>query len=524
MVLAIATILGTAFAQGIVLQHDEAAPGELDPAKATDYASTVLMSNVYDTLVWADPSGGVSSLLATKWTTSPDKTTYTFTLRQDVKFHDGGTLTADDVVFSYDRDITINQGYAYLFKGWVTSVTAPNAHTVVFKLSKPYAPFLMTLVRLPILSKATVMQHLADGKFGKFGDYGQAWLSTHDAGSGAYEIVSHDSQTLTVMKKFGGYFLPFAENSPDKVRIRYSVDAATVRALTAKGQETLTSQWLPNEVLRALAKNPNIKLMTEGAQGDFLYVLNTQKPPTDDLHFRKAMAYAFNYKALWSILKITDSVSSGAPVSGPLIKEMAPYYDTNLPLPQQNLKLAKQELAKSKYKPDQYTVEIGWVAAVPAEEKYALLLQQNLQQIGIKSKVVKVPWSVMIQRANKVSTTPNVSLTFTSSAFPDPDSLLYDMYDSSAAGTWLSMSWLNNPDIDKLISEARTTLDTSKRAKLYNELQKKIVALQPDIFGFEQVAVMAAQKGLEVPTLKPGKTVAITGGNLIFRLMSVSGQ
>src|SRR5690554_4671981 len=149
----------TALDQGRILRLDESAIGELDPAKATDYADSQLMFNMYDTLVWSDSSGTIIPLVAESWSTSDDGTVYTFNLRDDVLFHDGSTLVASDVVFSLNRMLAVNQGFSYLFDGWVTDVTAVDDTTVEFTLSQPYAPFLGSLVRLPIVNEAVVMDN-----------------------------------------------------------------------------------------------------------------------------------------------------------------------------------------------------------------------------------------------------------------------------------------------------------------------------------------------------------------------------
>ena len=110
----IAVITASPAAAETVLRLDEVAVGELDPAKATDYADSMLMFNVYDTLVLSKQGGaGVVPHLAESWET--DGKTYTFKLRTDVKFQSGNPLTADDVVFSLDRMKGIGQGLSYLF-------------------------------------------------------------------------------------------------------------------------------------------------------------------------------------------------------------------------------------------------------------------------------------------------------------------------------------------------------------------------------------------------------------------------
>jgi len=107
-----------------------------DPS--TDYSNEIIaMNNMYETLTrYNSQTGQVQPLLATAWKRSADAKTWTFTIRQGVKFHDGKPMTAADVKASIDRTITVNQGAAYIW-GAVKSVDAPNATTVVFHLKYP---------------------------------------------------------------------------------------------------------------------------------------------------------------------------------------------------------------------------------------------------------------------------------------------------------------------------------------------------------------------------------------------------
>lgn len=515
-------LLGMGLAQR-VLRLDNSAPGELDPHKGNDYSGSVLAYNIYDTLVMPDPQTGVKPHVASEWSVSDDGLTYTFTLRQDVKFHDGSDLQADDVVFSYERMKAINQGFAFLFTEWVSSVEAVDPYTVTFTLSGTYAPFLSTLVRLPIVNKDVVLANKQDGDFGDNGDYGQAFLSSSDAGSGAYKVTSHNPQELTVLEKFPDYFLGFAEKAPDVVRQRYSVESATVRTLMARKEHEITSQWHPQEVFKALAGEEGISLITEGGSGSLLFKLNTQRAPTDDVNFRKAMALALDYDALLSTLKITDEVSSGTPARGP-IPDGVPGFDAELPLPKRDVEAAKAALAASKYANDLANIEIdmAWVAEVPSEEKMALLFQQNMAELGVKVNITKVPWATMTERFAKADTTPNLYPLFTGLSYPDPDGLLYVMYSSKAPGTFWSSSWLNDADVDAMLDEARTTTDNAKRTELYAQIQERLVDLQTDMFGYDNLAIFAKQNTVTVPTLEDAsQTVSTTGANWLFRLFEV---
>lgn len=98
------------------------------------------------------------------------------------------------------------------------------------------------------------------------------------------------------------------------------------------------------------------------------------------------------------------------------------------------------------------------------------------------------------------------------------------MYHSEAAGTWLSMEWLQHDEVDRLLNAGRVETDPDARNAIYYELQALLLELQPDIFGFDQLAAFATQKNITIPTLEdPEESVAgIMAGNWLFRLIEVN--
>ena len=514
-----AVLAGPALAGG-VLRLDEVPIGELDPAKATDFADSMLMFNVYDTLVRAKQGeAGLNPDLASSWTA--DGNSYTFKLRTDVKFQSGNPLTADDVVFSLKRMQAIGQGLSYLFTG-VKDAVAVDAHTVRFDLDAPYAPFLAALQRLPIVDKKLVMEHLGAGD-GPMKDWGQAWLGEHDAGSGAYEVVSHNPQQETVMKKNPGYFLPIPAAAPDEVHLRYGLAAATVRTEILNGQDDITSQWLPPEVLRAMA-NKGAQLLREPGYGEFYIKLNTAKAPLDDVNCRLALVNAFDYATAMKMVSVTKDVSQGTPSTGAIPVGMMGALPASDAF-HRDLAKAKEYLAKCKYKPSDFKLKLSWIAEVPLEERFALLMQSNFKDIGINSEIVKIPWALFTQQVTKVDTTPDVSQVFVTAVTGDPDTLIYGMYHSTKTATWQSPEHLNNPQVDKLLDAARAETDPTKRTALYVQLNKLLVSLAPSIYGYDNQAVFGASHRVKVPALSdPSKFFALSGMGFTFRLMEMTGK
>ncbi len=501
-----------------VLRLDEVAVGELDPGKASDYADSILMFNVYDTLVIPNQGmPGHQGHLAESWTI--DGNAYTFKLRPGVKFHSGNPFTAEDVVFSLDRTKALGQGLTYLFDV-VEKVEAVDESTVKFTLSKPYSPFVASLVKLPIVDKKLVLANLGAGD-GEMKDWGQAFLSANDAGSGAYKVTSHNPQQETVMAKNADYFLGVPAKAPDTVRLRYGLEAATVRTLIAQGEHDISSQWLPPEVLKSLAAE-GAQLLTESGGAGFYVKMNTAKKPFDDENCRLAMTNAFDYATAIKMVAITDKVSQGSPATGALPVGMLgslPESDAY----KRDLDAAKKYLAACKYKPDEFTVELSWVGEVPLEERFALLMQANFAEIGIKSEVKKIPWALFTEQVTKPENTPNISQVFVNAVTGDPDTLIYGMYHSSSVGTWQSPEYLKDAKVDELLDKGREVTSDEDRAAAYTEVGKRLRELAPTIFAYDQNSVFAASKRVSVPALSDkSKAFGLSGMGFTFRLMEMN--
>jgi peptide/nickel transport system substrate-binding protein len=515
---ALAMVAPAAAIAETVLRIDEVAVGELDPAKASDYADSILMFNVYDTLVLPQQGGpGQVPHLAKSW--SSDGNAYTFELRDDVKFQSGNPMTAEDVVFSLERMKAIGQGLSFLFAD-VQSAEALGPNTVRFNLAQPYAPFVASLLRLPIVDRQTVMANLGDGE-GEMKDWGQAYLSANGAGTGAYSVEAHNPQAETVMARNEDYFLGVAEVAPHTVRLRYGLEAATVRALISTGEHDISSQWLPPEVLRALADD-GAQLLTESGTGAFYVKMNTTKAPFDDVHCRLAVANAFDYGAAVKMIAVTDDISQGSPSTGAVPVGMFGANPADQIL-SRNMDAAKAHLSACAYAPEDINIELSWIAEVPLEERFALLMQANFAELGIKSEIRKLPWALFTEQISTPENTPNISQLFVNAVTGDPDTLLYGQYNSANAGTWQSPEYLNDDEVDRLLAEGRTAPTEEGRQQAYAALNARLMAIAPTIYGFDRQSVFAASNRVKVPALSdPDKAFGLDGMGFSFRLMEMT--
>jgi len=503
---------------GGVLRVTFAWPTYIDPAVGSDFSSSSSFVNLYDTLVYPDTKGDPLPHVATAWEASADGLTWTFHLRNDVKFHDGTPLTAADVKFSMDRLITIGEGYAFLFIGRVASTEAVDQYTVRFHLSKPFGPFLSTLYRLYILNKKLVEANIKKpGPYGDMGDYGKAYLVDHDAGSGPYMVKEFRVEEELVMVKNPNYWLPIDPNAPENVRFIGTTEPATIRTMMSRRELEISDQWQPQEALKALDGINGVDIAAFSPGTEFYLMINTRKPPTDDIHFRRAMAWATDYQT------VVQHIFPGAIQARGPVPQNVPGADPNLFQYHRDLDKAREELAKSKYanELDKYPVEFHWIAEVPDEEKVALSFMANMADIGINVKVVKVPWMSVVDEMAKEETSPNIVSVFDSSHYPEAGSLLESRYHSSSAATWEQNEWLLDKKLDAMIEDAITTIDRTERFAKYVQIQQYIMDLCPTIFLFEQVEKHAYQAAYVDWPVAQGQVNPVMGYNMAARFIKV---
>ena len=426
-------------------------PTYIDPGVGSDFSDSVSLANLYDTLVFPNYDGSVRPQLATKWDISEDGLTYKFYIREGVKFHSGNELTAEDVVFSMNRMLTLGEGYAYLYIGVIESATALDKYTIEFKLNDKFGPFVSSLIRLYIVEKQVVMANIDKTVdiYGEFGDYGKHWLLTNDAGSGPYKVKDVKMEEYVLGERFDDYWEGWDQDAPRYFKLSAACQPVTVRTAMFRQEQEITDEMQPMENYEAMAKIEGIEVVSYINGNNLNVTLNTKKAPTDDIHFRKALAYIIDYEVIVDRI-FPDSKISNGPVPANL-----PGADNSLKLYKRDLEKAKEELKLSKYYDnlEDYPIIMTWCAEVPDEEKIALLFQANCAELGIDVEITKKPFGAMIADAQTVETTPNASLVFVAPSYIEAGGMLKTRYHTSSTGTWEQMEWVqdNEPSISSFI-------------------------------------------------------------------------
>ena len=364
------------------------------------------------------------------------------------------------------------------------------------------------------------MANLGEGE-GEMGDWGQAYLSSNAAGTGAYRVASHNPQEETRLTRNEDWFGTVAEGAPDEVRLRYGLEPATVRTLLARGEHDITSQWLPPEVLQSLAAE-DARFLSESGTGAFYVKLNTTKPPLDDVNCRRALAAAFDHETALRITQVAESVAQGVPSTGAIPVGMLGANPEDETLAR-DMDTARAHMEECPYDPAEHPLEITWITEVPIEERFALLMQANFNELGFPSEIVGVPWALFTERVASPETTPHVSQIFANAVTGDPDALLWPMYHSSEHGTWYAPEHLSDPEVDRLLEEGRGAETPEARQAAYAALNARLMELAPTIYAFDRNSVFAASPRVSAPPLSdPEAAFGLDGMGFSFRTMSLA--
>ena len=453
----------------------------IDPQAAVDESSLHSAINLYDPLVYPNVEQGTMSPrphVAESWTVAPDGKRYTFKIRHGIKFHSGRELTAEDVAWSMDRQLQIKKGFFWIFSPVLDpgSTKVVDRYTVRFDLKDSYAPFLSGLELFFIMDKDLITANLKPGPFGDLGDYGAALLETKDAGSGPYRMERWERATEMVLTAFPDYWRGWKPGQITKVSYKIVLEEATVKTLLRSKEADMVNQWLSPPSFAELKQSPGIVVKEDPSVQLFHLEMNTKKPPLNNVKVRQALAYAFDYdKAIQQIFIGATKAKGPVPVRVPGWNPQVPVYG-------HNATKAKQLLAEAGYKPGDLTLEYVWVSSVPLERLIGLLLQSNLQEIGVKLDITGELWPHVLERAIKAETTPHITAIFDTLKYPHIDSHTYGMYHPSCWGTFRCMSFYENAAATQVLEKARRAADPKEQMKLYEEAQVMIARDVPSIY------------------------------------------
>ncbi|GGA36310.1 ABC transporter substrate-binding protein [Paenibacillus physcomitrellae] len=469
----------------------------LDGSIVTDGESLKIVHQVFDSLLeYKEGTTEVEPALAEKWEISVDGLTYTFTLRQGVKFHDGTDFNADAVVFNFKRWSDPNSEYKFEGDSFdyydsmfgpdgsrvIKDVTAKDDHTVVFTLNQPQAPFLQNLAMtcFGIASPAAIKEKKENFK-------------NEPVGTGPFvfkEWKRNDSITLEKNPNYWKEGLP----KLNKVIVRSIPDNSARFNALQNGEIDLMEDVNPDD-LTLLEANTSLQKI-ERPPFNVAYIgFNTKKKPFDDPKVRVALNYAVNKQGL------IDAFFAGQ--AEPAVNPMPPTlwgYNDQIQDYTYDLDKAKQLLADAGYPdglPGEYTFYAMPVSRpyMPDGKKVAEAIQADFAKIGVKVNIESPEWATYLDDTKAGEKDDLYMLGWTGDN-GDPDNFIYTLLDKDAI-PGNNRGFYVNEDLHKILIEAQKETDQNKRSDLYKQAQAMIHDDAPWIPLVYTTPILAAKANLK---------------------------
>lgn len=460
------------------------------PGVNRDGNTDSVIFHIVEGLVGYAENGEVKPLVAKSFEVSPDGLTYTFKLREDVKFHNGNAVTAHDVVWNWNRYMAADTKWTCAgdFDGSktikVAAVTAVDPSTVTMTIEKPSAVFLGLMARpecgyTGIIAKESVA---ADGAF------------VAPIGTGPFKWAEWKKGEYVRLAKNDAYVSPANDGKPDGMvgskrplvdGIKFMVipDASTVKtgllsgALdTAEVSADLISEFKDSETMQLIVKRNN---------GKNLLYFQTRDKVLSNVAVRRAMAEALDLDQLVAAVSNGTGEANGSMVSADSIF-YSDVQKTKIPM---DLEKAKKDLADAGYNGEPITIianKRGNVPSFPA----AVVAQAMMQQVGLNVQIEVLDYATQVDRRRS----GNYQVISQSVAPRLDPALMYSFYvgnkDKNASLMW------DNPKAIELMKAAYVEADQAKRQAIFDEFHKLMLEEVPGIFMYDMVDIWGATKKL----------------------------
>ncbi len=411
------------------------AKNELYPASMETENAFALNHQLFEALVKYEDRTNIVPGLATSWT-NPDELTWRFTLKKNVKFHTGRTMTADDVVYSYEQ-AKKNEYINNVYLNSIASIVAINPQQIEIKTSQPDPVLLNKLTFLMIID--------AKGN----GEVSPVY------GTGAFTLKkgtkpSEDKIELVAFDDYHGGRVQTRELT----LIRTDSDEQSTDLLL-KGKGNIAGDFLPSNI-PALDKKKMYRIPFTSYSTTFLAPVTNKPGPLQKQEVRKALQYSLD------VPKIIEATGLSAKQSSQLVTSLIPGYNPAIPEVSQDIEKAKQLLSEAGY-PNGVTLDFIYSPAAPSELIKEVIRQSALAGITLKGREVEG----LEEMANQVgqSKTDLAYYAYGSDTFDSADVI---------DGVLFADNQYPSPSIQSRLAEASATVDTPKRLRLLKDIHQQI--------------------------------------------------
>lgn len=423
-----------------------AVDADVDTLHPTDFSTTVelgVLNQIYDTLLYYSPDGtkDPEPRIAESYEISDDGLDYTFHLRDDVTFHDGTPVTADDVVFSIE--LYKASEYQGSQISMLSSVEATDEHTVVCHLDAPYSPFLQGICSPMIASKAYYESSEDD-------------FVNNPIGTGPYKFVSRAKGSNIKLEANEDYY----RGAPEIKKVTFEVipDSSTKAIALQTGEVNFAE--IDSATKPQLEANPAITI-AEVPTSAFSYIaMNTEKEPFNDVKVRQAINYAIDRDNLVAVCYDGEAEVN----SNICAKERFGYSDDQFQYTYDPEK-AKELLAEAGI---ETPYDLGEILVAEKYSNLATVIQNDLKAVGLDVTISVKEFNSYIsdlQNGSYGITALNMTL--------EGDTQTLEMAFTSDYIGIANNARYSDEEMDKLFEQARTETDNDKRAEIFNEIFTK---------------------------------------------------
>ncbi len=412
----------------------------LDPHKAVAAGTKEVLFNLFEGLVNPDSEGNLYDAVAESHAISEDGKVYTFTLRDNVKFHDGTTVTAEDVKYSLDKCAdTSNGGPLVPAFSAVESVNIVDEKTVEVVLREGDTDF------LPNLTAAIIPAHNENA-------------DTNPVGTGPYKYVSRSPQENIILEKFSDYWGTPA--NIEHVTLKIIANADTIVTSLNGGSIDMFARVTQAQA-QQLSGDFNV---LEGTMNlvQAMY-LNNEKAPFDDVRVRQALCYAVDPQGIMDMV----SDGKGTQIGSSMFPAFRKYYMEELnDLYATNVEQAKKLLADAGY-PDGFSFTLTVPSNYQQHIDTAQVIAEQLKQIGVTANIQLIEWDSWLSEVyadrNYDATVVGVDASSLTAA------ALLERFTSTAGNNFINYK---NPSYDEAFANAKASVDDAEKTEYYKECER----------------------------------------------------
>lgn len=468
----------------------------MDVHRVTSSPSFTVLEHVYETLFYMNTDGELEPLLAESLEAGDEPNTFVITLRQGINFSDGTPFTAEAVKMNLEYVLNPETGSAFAFLiSPIQEIEVVDDYTVNLVLDSEFAP---------------LAAHLSHGALAMVApsalEQGADYLASNAIGTGPYVVdnwARAESITLTRNPDYWGDApaidtLVFKVVQEDGARL-VEIEAGTVDVAVR----------VPPAEAERLAANPNVDVITTPGLRTIYIFFNVTQEPFDDVRVRQAVNYAVDVEGIVNQLFDGAARVSDAPFAPPIFgyKENAPYA--------RDVERARELLAEAGIAEGTSVVLYHPTGRYVQDALVADAVRAQLREVGLEVELRTLEWPQYVPFVRAPAEENEVQFAMLGWGTPtmDADYALYALFHSSEIPPGFNGAFYQNPEVDRLLDEARANMDTEARRDLYAQALDIIWEDAPWLFLYSEVQLTAVRTNVEGFIVHPNERLIATGAD-----------